>query len=81
MFGVADADAMGGRPGLAAASPIDTPQPAPARAGQARSPWPAPSTALHAIAFEYYYNYYVQRPVCTGWRFYPFLNAASNHRN
>ena len=38
MFGVTDADAMGGRPGLAAAPPIDTPQPAPARAGQARSP-------------------------------------------
>ena len=58
MFGVTDADAMGGRPGLAAAPPIDTPQPAPARAGQARSPWPVPSTAPHAIAFEQYYYYY-----------------------
>ena len=52
MCGVTDADAAGGRPGFTAASPIDAPQPAPARAGQPRPPWPVPSTAPHAIAFE-----------------------------
>ena len=46
---VTDADAVGGRPGLTAAPPLAAPQPAPARAGQSHSPWPAPSTALHAI--------------------------------
>ena len=58
MCGATDADAAGGRLGFTAASPIDAPQPAPARAGQPRPPWPVPSTAPHAIAFEQYYNYY-----------------------
>ena len=40
--------------GLAAAPLLAAPQPAPARAGQPRSPWPAPLAASHPIDIGFF---------------------------